>query len=106
MKKNIKESNFRHKDKSIKLPRIYKIAFTMAVISTVAWLCSALFLRSYNINLSMKQQEIEQQIEELNVANDALRVEIQELINRERVINIAEGDGMEQNQNSIVTIGH
>lgn len=103
--KSKKYNYSKRNSKTIKLPKIYKLAFIMASLSAIAWLGSALFLRSYNINLSMKQQEIEQQIDDINVVNDALRVEIQELINRERVVNIAEGDGMQQNQNNIVTIG-
>lgn len=92
------------KKQSLVFPRIYKLAFTLAFISFLSWLASTLFLRSYNINLSMEQQQIESKIQSLQVENDAMRVEIQSLNNRERVTNIANDAQMTTDQNNIVTV--
>ena len=90
--------------KTMSLPLVYKGVFIFTVFAIVVWLFSTLFLRSYNINLSMQQQQIASKISALQVENDAIRVEIQSLNSRERVTNIASDAGLEVNQNNIVTV--
>ncbi len=90
--------------KTMAFPLIYKGVFLFTAFAIVVWLFSTLFLRSYNINLSMQQQQIASKISALQVENDAIRVEIQSLNSRERVTNIASDAGLEVNQNNIVTV--
>ena len=73
-------------------------------VSLVMYLCSRLFLRSINNSLSTQKQQIETQIAALKVENDAVKVAIQGLSNRERVVSIATDAGLSMNQSNIVTI--
>ena len=73
-------------------------------VSLVMYLCSSLFLRSINNSLSTQKQQIETQIAALKVKNDAVKVAIQGLSNRERVVSIATDAGLSMNQSNIVTI--
>ena len=73
-------------------------------VSLVMYLCSSLFLRSINNSLSTQKQKIETQIAALKVENDAVKVAIQGLSNRERVVSIATDAGLSMNQSNIVTI--
>ena len=73
-------------------------------VSLVMYLCSSLFLRSINNSLSTQKQQIETQIAALKVENDAVKVAIQGLSNREIVVSIATDAGLSMNQSNIVTI--
>ena len=73
-------------------------------VSLVMYLCSSLFLRSINNSLSTQKQQIETLIAALKVENDAVKVAIQGLSNRERVVSIATDAGLSMNQSNIVTI--
>ena len=73
-------------------------------VSLVMYLCSSLFLRSINNSLSTQKQQIETQIAALKVENDDVKVAIQGLSNRERVVSIATDAGLSMNQSNIVTI--
>ena len=73
-------------------------------VSLVMYLFSSLFLRSINNSLSTQKQQIETQIAALKVENDAVKVAIQGLSNRERVVSIATDAGLSMNQSNIVTI--
>lgn len=90
--------------KTTSFPLLYKGVFAFTFFAIIVWLFSTLFLRSYNINLSMQQQQIASKISALQVENDAIRVEIQSLNSRERVTNIASDAGLQVNQNNIVTV--
>lgn len=77
---------------------------TFLFLSAIAYVASALFLRSYNNNLSTKKQQIDAQIAQLQVQNDAVAVEVNTLNNRDRVNSIASDDGLSMDQGNIVTI--
>ncbi|MBQ9328284.1 MAG: cell division protein FtsL [Solobacterium sp.] len=74
------------------------------IISCLAFLTSTLFLRTYNNSLSSHKQELEAKITELQIANDAVAVEVNTLNNRERVNSIAADKGLSLEQNNIITI--
>ena len=74
------------------------------LVSSLLYLMSTLFLRTYNNTLSSKKQEIEAKITELQIANDAVAVEVNTLNNRERVNSIAMDKGLSREQNNIITI--
>ena len=84
--------------------RIERLAILMLTLSAVLALASSLFLRSYNNALTMKVQRAENQIAALKIGNDAYRVAIQDLSNKERVLSIAEMEGLAMNQGNVVTI--
>lgn len=89
------------KKRSMRLQVFTLLFFTL---SLVMYLGSSLFLRSVNNSLSTQKQQIETQIAALKVENDAVKVTIQGLSNRERVVSIATDAGLSMNQANIVTI--
>lgn len=89
------------KKRSMRLQVFTLLFFTL---SLVMYLGSSLFLRSVNNSLSTQKQQIETLIAALKVENDAVKVTIQGLSNRERVVSIATDAGLSMNQANIVTI--
>ena len=89
-----------------KTRRIKLHGFTVILffISTTLYLLSSLFLRSYNNNLSTMAQEINEQIAVIELQNDAVRVEINQLASSDRIDQIASANGLNNNQDSIITI--
>lgn len=73
-------------------------------ISFMLYLTSCLFLRSYNNSLSLKLQSTKSKISALQVENDSIEVAIQTLSNRDRVVSIANENGLQLNQSNIITI--
>ena len=84
--------------------RLVNFTVFLFVISSILFLASTLFLRTYNTQLSSQKQEYEAKISELRVANDAIAVEVNTLNNRERVNTIAADKGLSLDQNNIITI--
>lgn len=89
------------KKKHLKLGTFTCVLF---LVSALLYLMSTLFLRTYNNQLSSQKQEIEAKITELQIANDAVAVEVNTLNNRERVNSIAMDKGLRLEQNHIITI--
>ncbi len=89
------------KKKRLKLGTFTGVFF---LVSAILYLMSTLFLRTYNNYLSSQKQEIEAKIAELQIANDAVAVEVNTLNNRERVNSIAADKGLRLEQNNIITI--
>ena len=71
---------------------LFNFSMVLLVAAGLAYLCSSLFLRSYNNELSTRIQ------------NDAVAVDIQTLEKKERVDQIASSDGMTSDSNSVITI--
>ncbi|MCI5773874.1 MAG: hypothetical protein MR210_04860 [Erysipelotrichaceae bacterium] len=91
----------KRKKRSIKL-QVFSLF--MLSLSCIAYLLTSLFLRSYNNSLSTQKQQLESQIAALEVENDAIKVTIQNLSTRDRVVSIANDAGLTMNQSNIVTI--
>lgn len=91
------------KKKVLRIDRLVKLVF---IISLFAAMGSSLFLRSYNNSLTMRVQSTEDEIATLKAENDAYKVAIQDLSNKERVLSIAEMEGMAMNQGNVVTINY
>ena len=84
--------------------KLMTFSFVFLMFSATLYLASSLFLRTYNNALSSRKQEIESKIAVLEVENSAVKVEIQRLITKDRVDNIADENGLRLNQNNIVAI--
>lgn len=87
--------------KSIKFP---VFAILLFVVSSLFYFGTRIYLRNYNNSLSSQKQAIENQIAALKVENDAIKVTIQDLSARDRVVSIANDAGLSLNQENIVTI--
>ena len=92
------------KQKKKKKLKLLNFSVVFFMLSAILYLGSTLFLRTYNNSLSSKKQEIEAKITELQIANDAVAVEVNTLNNRERVNSIAMDKGLSLEQNNIITI--
>lgn len=90
--------------KKKKVLRVDRLIMLLFVVSLFAAMASSLFLRSYNNALTMRVQSTEDEIATLKAENDAYKVAIQDLSNKERVLSIAEMEGMAMNQGNVVTI--
>ncbi|NLC96438.1 MAG: hypothetical protein GX675_02580 [Erysipelotrichaceae bacterium] len=78
--------------------------FVFLLISGFFYLLSSVFLRTYNNSLSLKKQSILSQIATLEIENDSIEVLIQSLSTRDRVITIANDNGLTLDQSNIITI--
>ena len=92
--------------KKKKVLRIDRLAGVLLVLSLMLTMASSLFLRSYNNALTMKVQATQEEIAAIKAENDAYKVAIQDLSNKERVLSIAEMEGLAMNQGNVVTINY
>lgn len=74
------------------------------MVSVLAFLFSATILRAHNVSLTKQSTYIERAKDKLqnDVAN--LEVEVKQLDNRDRILEIAKEHGLSINQNSIVSV--
>ena len=91
----------RIKRKHIRLEGFLVLAFTFALI---AYIASSIFLRAYNVQLTVQIQSVRNDITLFEQSNDVLSVEIQSLSSKERVMAIALDDGLSVNQENVVMI--
>lgn len=74
------------------------------VLSAILFVASALFLRSYNVGLSVRYQNTEKRILEITKENQTLASDIQVLSAYTRVAAIAQQEGLSLIQSNIVTV--
>lgn len=91
----------RIKRKRIKIQGVLGLAFTLALF---AYIASSIFLRAYNVQLSVQIQSVQSEIALLEQSNEVLSVEIQSLSSKERVMAIALDAGLSVNQENVVMI--
>ena len=90
------------KKRKLKVERLAVVVLTFSLLLSLA---TSLFLRSYNNALTMEVQTIQVNIQTLKLENDAHKVTIQNLSNKDRIFDIAEQDGLSMNQSNVVTVG-
>jgi len=76
------------------------------LFSSILFLASCLFLKTYNNKLSAQTQQLQREIAAVEIQNDALTLELQELVSAQRVEKIASSNGMTRIQENIVTISN
>lgn len=79
-------------------------ALLFLVFALTAALFSTLFIRTINNSLIMKIEDIEKETASLITENDKLNLEIQNLISKDRVYDIATNGGLEQNQDNVINV--
>lgn len=85
--------------------RIEGVATLLLALSLFSYVSAKFFLRSYNITLQVKAQESEETANTLKTDVAQLEADINTLESRDRVLGMAEEDGIKTNQNNIVVIG-
>lgn len=81
--------------------RIEGIATVFFIVSAMLYLGSALFLKSYNVTLSKSLTIKENELGEREEAIEETRIAVKELENRDRILGVAESDGIAPNQNNV-----
>jgi len=73
-------------------------------ITGLTYLGTSIFLRQHNVNLSTRTQRVESEIVSIQRENEALKVEIQQLLNQ--AAQVASEDGMVKDESNVVYIGN
>ena len=89
------------KKKQLKLSGVVFVAF---VVTFVVYLASSIFLKSYNVSLSMAKAKLENQIEQTKVSVLNLNLEIKELGDYDRVMGLLGENKMSPNNSNIYII--
>ncbi len=92
------------KKRRIKRIKTEGIAVIVFAIALTASLFSSLFLRTINNSLVMKIEDINRETTALKTENNKLNLEIQNLISKDRVYEIATEAGLSQNQNNVINV--
>lgn len=82
-------------------PRLSVILFTLSIF---ALLYSSLYLNSQTISLTMKKQQLENEVMMLKEQNQMVSMNIQTLQNKDRIYTIAKDSGLQQNQANIISV--
>ena len=72
------------------------------MLLTIFKIVSTLFLSALTNQLTISIQATENKIEELRSENNALKINIQELQNKDRIYTIANEEGLTQQNNTVV----
>ncbi len=75
----------------------FTLAFVMLIISSI-------FVNIFNTSLTMKIQNMNDEIEVLKSENQKLNIQIAGLENKDRVYMIAQDAGLNQNQDNVISI--
>lgn len=73
-------------------------------LTFIGWLATSLFVNTINASLTMKIQEMSEELETLTENNQTLNYEIQSLENKDRIYELAETANMDQIQDNIISI--
>lgn len=91
----------RRKRRKLRLQGFAIILITFALIS---WLGTTLFVNTINASLTMKIQQMNDELAKLNDENQTLNFEIQSLENKDRIYEVASTNNMDQIQDNIISI--
>ena len=89
------------KKQSRLLENVSKTIFFMAM---VCYFITSIFLRTYNVHLSVQIQDMQNRMVQLNQENEVLSRQIQSLSSKERVVSIASENGLVNNHENIVLV--
>lgn len=77
---------------------------TILTLAIVSFLISSIFLRTYNVHLSVQIQDMQNRVVQLCQDNEVLSRQIQDLSSKDRVVSIAADNGLSNIQENIVLI--
>lgn len=85
----------------IKLEALAILVFLFAAILSVA---NSLFIKTLSFKYSIAIQEKEAKIAQIRSDNDLIRIEIQGLVNKDRVFEVAEANGLSVKQDNVISL--
>lgn len=94
-------AKLRKRKKKNGLNRFAAILFTLSLFSL---LVSSLLVGTYNNALTIEIQNMNSEIESLKADNQTLNIEISSLENKDRVYEVAQDAGLDQNQDNVISI--
>lgn len=92
------------KAKSKRKIKLESLATLICFLSAFLYLGSSIFLKSYNVSLGKSASEYEKKITQTKEEKEALRVEVEQLRDRDRILAQAKGNGLDTNQDNVVII--
>ena len=89
------------KRRTVKLTRIASVLLFVAIAACTA---KTLFLNTIANGITVDIENINREVAVLESQNDALNLEIQNLMSKDRVYDIATEAGLSQNQNNVISV--
>lgn len=77
----------------------------MFSIALISWLFTSLLVNTVNTSLTMKIQTMNEELAQLQAANQTLTYEIQSLENKDRVFEVAQAADLDQLTDNIISVG-
>ena len=84
--------------------RLQGFAIILFSFALVAWLGTTLFVNTINASLTMKIQQMNDELATLTEQNQTLHFEIQDLENKDRIYEVASTNNLNQIQDNIISI--
>lgn len=84
--------------------RLQGFAIIFITFALISWLGTTLFVNTINASLTMKIQQMNDELAKLNDENQTLNFEIQSLENKDRIYEVASTNNMDQIQDNIISI--
>lgn len=83
---------------------LFGFAFVFFTFAVFAWILSSLFINTQNTSLTIKIQNMNEEIASIKKENKTLNIEIQSLENKDRIYTIAQSSNLIQNDSNIISI--
>ncbi len=84
--------------------KIERVAIAVFVFSVLLSMLSSVFLAAYNNELTVSIQNLENEVLNYQSENELYEIAVQNLSSKDRVMDIAEMEGLALNQSNVITI--
>ncbi|MDD6467763.1 MAG: cell division protein FtsL [Erysipelotrichaceae bacterium] len=84
--------------------RLDNISICIFIITAILYLFTSVGLRSYNSYLNVTKQKLQNEIAALQKDNEVAQMEVNELSTYDRIMQIAQQDGMKSYNSNIITV--
>lgn len=92
------------KNKKRRTFNLFGFTKILLVASVMLAIFSSVFVQTYNNSITVSIENINREADILQSQNNALNLEIQNLISKDRIYDIATEAGLSQNQNNVISI--
>ena len=83
---------------------MYGFSIVLFIVSLIFWLIASLFVKTRNDSLTSKIQNMTEELEMLRCENQSLNYEIQTLVNKDRIYELAAAADLDQVSDNIISI--
>ena len=92
------------KKKKKRIIRIERVALVLLTVAIAGVLFSSLFVRTQKNYLTMQIEDLRAECESLEEENTQLNTEINELVSKDRVYEIATSSGLSQDSTNVINV--